>query len=1018
MPPVDVGAQPLTYVVSKRDFEGFRLDQINTATGAATAAIPIPGGSSLAISPDGMTAYVPYGALHAVDLSTHVVTSTGVGTQLGPLVRSRDATRLFMVDYALSNRLLVFNTSTRSVEATVELPWAPQRLVVSPDGSRAYVVRNGEDISAIDVATATIIATYPSPSYGVAEFGNYDLIVSADGRRLFVSYSANGFNSIVALDATTGAPLGQLDMVRFVVPSSVLPGYSTPSGMAVLPDSTKLYVLLSAASTSGSRRFEEIKMAVVDTADMTVSRLLPLLGGQVVGEYTIGKAVTAADDGSMVVAVGGFGTAVIDPVDDEFVLRGPDVFRGRYVYDVALGARPHCFAEVSTRRVLMRQMGGQTTVRFPVANDCDWSATTTDSFFSLSPQSGRGPADIIVDVPSAANPGKGSFLLSSQVVEVEQVIAETHIDTSGRVSQPFYLSGWTAERRVGASTPGVFDLTVTAVSESTSRSLPVVATARADVAAAFGQPYLNAGFTQRVTRLPAGVYTVTAQAKSLLDGALLTPAVATIEVIRQPRFVLDGPSTTTPLSQPFRVFGWAADITVPTGTGVDLIEVTARPALGGPDVLLGTATLGLVRTDVDAELGIVNLSAGWEYMVSGLAPGQRYTLIARARYTATGEFELSAMTDVVIAPDALEADRSSVIFAQAGTTHTGAQSIRVTTSSGSPLAWSASLDDPFNVLELRSMAGVAGPISGIGAGTFQIAIRDGAAVPGASLRLGSVRFTAAEASGVPEVAIELQQVAPAAPWGYIDTPLHEATVSGAIGVTGWALDDVEVTRVTIYRDPVGGESGETFIGDAVFVDGARPDVAAYYPITPRNTRAGWGLSLLTNMLPNQGNGTFRLHAYAHDGNGLRTLLGSKTITGANDTATLPFGTIDAPAQGATVSGQLVMFGWVLTPGPAIVPTDGSTIAVRVDGQMVGRPTYNQCRGTNGTNFPAAGTCNDDVAALFGAGYRNIAEGSGAIGSFVLDTTTLTNGLHQIDWLVTDSLGRVQGIGSRLIYVQN
>jgi len=90
----------------------------------------------------------------------------------------------------------------------------------------------------------------------------------------------------------------------------------------------------------------------------------------------------------------------------------------------------------------------------------------------------------------------------------------------------------------------------------------------------------------------------------------------------------------------------------------------------------------------------------------------------------------------------------------------------------------------------------------------------------------------------------------------------------------------------------------------------------------------------------------------------------------------------------------------------------------VDGQVIGNPTYNQCRGTNGTNFPAAGTCNDDIATTFGMTSRNIAEGSGAIGSFILDTTTLTNGLHQVEWRVTDSLGRVQGIGSRYIYVQN
>ena len=45
-------------------------------------------------------------------------------------------------------------------------------------------------------------------------------------------------------------------------------------------------------------------------------------------------------------------------------------------------------------------------------------------------------------------------------------------------------------------------------------------------------------------------------------------------------------------------------------------------------------------------------------------------------------------------------------------------------------------------------------------------------------------------------------------------------------------------------------------GKAVFIDGARPDVAAGYPTFPANTKAGWGFMVLTNMLPNQGNGQY------------------------------------------------------------------------------------------------------------------------------------------------------------------
>jgi glucose/arabinose dehydrogenase len=241
------------------------------------------------------------------------------------------------------------------------------------------------------------------------------------------------------------------------------------------------------------------------------------------------------------------------------------------------------------------------------------------------------------------------------------------------------------------------------------------------------------------------------------------------------------------------------------------------------------------------------------------------------------------------------------------------------------------------------------------------------------------------------------------PFGFLDTPAAGATgVSGAIPVTGWALDDVGVQAVEVWRDAVAGEgSGPIFVGNATFVAGARPDVAGAYPAYPNADRAGWGYMLLTNLLPGAGNGPYTLHAWAIDGDGNRTRLGSSTIGCSNATATKPFGTIDTPGQGATVSGTAyVVYGWALTPQPALVPTDGSTIEVFVDGVPRGQAGYNQFRA--------------DIARLF-PGYGNA---NGAVGYFYLDTTTLANGIHTIAWSVTDNLGRADGIGSRYFWVQN
>jgi hypothetical protein len=248
-----------------------------------------------------------------------------------------------------------------------------------------------------------------------------------------------------------------------------------------------------------------------------------------------------------------------------------------------------------------------------------------------------------------------------------------------------------------------------------------------------------------------------------------------------------------------------------------------------------------------------------------------------------------------------------------------------------------------------------------------------------------------------------------APYGVVDTPGNNAAVSGAIGVTGWALDDIQVTKIEVWRKAVPAEpnvNGQVYIGDGIFLEGARPDVANTYPQVPFNTRAGWGMQVLTNMLPNaagsgpRGNGIHQLFVYAFDAQGKSTLLGSPVINVNNAAATKPFGTLDTPASGATISGVYTVFGWALTPQPATIPMDGSTIWVFVDGVSLGHAAYNHFR--------------PDIATLF-PGYNNT---NGAVGYFYLDTTTLSNGMHSIAWSVTDNLGRVEGIGSRLFWVNN
>ena len=321
---------------------------------------------------------------------------------------------------------------------------------------------------------------------------------------------------------------------------------------------------------------------------------------------------------------------------------------------------------------------------------------------------------------------------------------------------------------------------------------------------------------------------------------------------------------------------------------------------------------------------------------------------------------------------------------------TGPQGFAVTNSGSGTLNWSITDDASWLF---------GSPTSGTNNGLITVTV-----VP-AGLTAGTYTgtFTVSDplAAGSPQyVQVTLHVYHPhhvSAPRGYFDTPIQGSRVSSSVPFTGWALDDLGVQGVKLYRE-VGRSL--VYIGDAVLVEGARPDVELAFPGYPLNDRAGWGYMMLTNFLPG-GNGTFTIHAVATDLEGHQANLGSKTIIVDNVHAVKPFGAIDTPAQGGTASGPgFINWGWVLTPPPNHIPTNGSTIYVYVDGINLGHPTYNLYR--------------SDIAALF----PNYANSNGASGYFYLNTTAYANGVHTISWAAIDNAGNVDGLGSRYFTIQN
>ena len=365
-----------------------------------------------------------------------------------------------------------------------------------------------------------------------------------------------------------------------------------------------------------------------------------------------------------------------------------------------------------------------------------------------------------------------------------------------------------------------------------------------------------------------------------------------------------------------------------------------------------------------------------------------------------------------VAPTTMALDKTALTFGAVingaqFVSQTDGQDVRLTQTGTGTVTWSATPSQPW----LRVT-----PASGTGPATLSITVAPSSGLPSTGTLTATIAFSLTGAANtLNPITVNLNLIpngTSAGPFGVVDTPAdHRTGVTGAVPFTGWALDDTQVTQVSICRaafgsetaplDPNCGGAAEIFLGFAIFIDGARPDVAGIFATYPLWTRGGWGFMALTNMLPNQGNGTYSFRMRAFDREGHVSLLGTRTMTCANATATLPFGTIDSPVQGGLASGSTyINFGWALTPLPKTIPIDGSTIRVLIDGVSVGTADYNHARA--------------DIQAAF-PGFNNT---NGAVGFRMLNTTGLANGLHTISWTVTDDQGATEGIGSRFFTVSN
>jgi hypothetical protein len=308
----------------------------------------------------------------------------------------------------------------------------------------------------------------------------------------------------------------------------------------------------------------------------------------------------------------------------------------------------------------------------------------------------------------------------------------------------------------------------------------------------------------------------------------------------------------TPITVPPLGMASGVDFTLSSGAGsisgtvTDAVTSAALPAVTVQIYASDGTFVKSANTNITGAFAFGGLTPGTYYARTAVISGSIYVDQVFDGKVCAGTCVVTTGTAIVVAASATRSgvdfklavpaptmalDRSALVFAAvntgaAFTAVTGPQTVRMTQTGSPAISWS--------IGALPSWLKVT-PTSGSGSATLTVSVQFAAGL--AATQAGAIPITLTGAgNSVGPIGVTLNSIsAPRAPFGSFDTPTNgTAGVAGSIAVTGWALDDVAVTRVTICRDGFGTEAppvdpncagnAKIYIGDALFVDGARTDI--------------------------------------------------------------------------------------------------------------------------------------------------------------------------------------------------
>src|SRR5258708_3205332 len=208
--------------------------------------------------------------------------------------------------------------------------------------------------------------------------------------------------------------------------------------------------------------------------------------------------------------------------------------------------------------------------------------------------------------------------------------------------------------------------------------------------------------------------------------------------------------------------------------------------------------------------GLAPTTGTYNWNTSALANGT-YHIYARIVNGGTVMNQTYARWPIVVQHggvilSTLSLDRPQLNFGVTtnGAAVTSSQVIHVATAAG--VVW--------NVASNQSFVTVS-PASGTGPGSFTVSVQSAGLTNPGNLQ-ANVSVTSSGVSNSPQnVLVNVNVLNPgsvAAPFGSFDTPVTNTTgIAGAIPITGWGLDQIEVTRVDIFREPLLAEPAGVLI---------------------------------------------------------------------------------------------------------------------------------------------------------------------------------------------------------------